>query len=42
MTAVIEVADRGIDPRLEYLGIMAAWVIAASGLAARFFRWDNA
>ncbi|MBV9449530.1 MAG: ABC transporter permease [Streptosporangiaceae bacterium] len=32
----------GIDPRLEYLGIMAAWTLAATILAARFFRWDRA
>jgi ABC-2 type transport system permease protein len=33
---------QGTDPRLEYLGIMAAWAIVAGGLAARFFRWDSA
>jgi ABC-2 type transport system permease protein len=33
---------QGVDPRLEYLGIMAAWMIVAAGLAARFFRWDRA
>jgi ABC-2 type transport system permease protein len=33
---------QGIDPRLEYLGIMAAWTVLAGGLAARFFRWDSA
>jgi ABC-2 type transport system permease protein len=32
----------GIDPRLEYLGIMAAWALVAAALAARFFRWDQA
>lgn len=32
----------GIDPRLEYLGIMAAWTLAATILATRFFRWDRA
>ena len=32
----------GIDPRPEYLGIMAAWALLAGGLAARFFRWDKA
>jgi len=32
---------QGIDPRLEYLGIMAAWAMIAGGLAARFFRWDK-
>jgi ABC-2 type transport system permease protein len=32
----------GIDPRLEYLGIMAAWTLVAGALAARFFRWDQA
>ena len=32
----------GIDPRPEYLGIMAAYALVAGGLAARFFRWDQA
>jgi ABC-2 type transport system permease protein len=32
----------GIDPRLEYLGIMAAWAVVAGVLAARFFKWDKA
>ena len=32
----------GIDPRPEYLGIMAAWTLVAAALAARFFRWDKA
>jgi ABC-2 type transport system permease protein len=32
----------GIDPRPEYLGIMAAWALVAGALAARFFRWDQA
>ena len=32
----------GIDPRLEYLGIMAAWALVAGSLAARLFRWDQA
>jgi ABC-2 type transport system permease protein len=32
----------GIDPRPEYLGIMAAWALVAGILAARFFRWDKA
>jgi len=32
----------GIDPRPEYLGIMAAWAVVAGVLAARFFRWDKA
>jgi ABC-2 type transport system permease protein len=32
---------QGVDPRLEYLGIMAAWALAAGALAARFFRWDS-
>ncbi len=32
----------GIDPRPEYLGIMAAWALIAGALAARFFRWDKA
>jgi ABC-2 type transport system permease protein len=32
----------GIDPRPEYLGIMAAWALIAGALAARFFRWEQA
>jgi len=32
----------GIDPRLEYLGIMAAWTLVAGVLAARLFRWEQA
>jgi len=32
----------GIDPRPEYLGIMAAWALVAGALSARFFRWDKA
>jgi ABC-2 type transport system permease protein len=32
----------GIDPRLEYLGIMAAWALVGGALAARFFRWEQA
>jgi ABC-2 type transport system permease protein len=32
----------GIDPRPEYLGIMAAWALLAGAAAARFFRWDQA
>jgi ABC-2 type transport system permease protein len=32
----------GIAPRLEYLGIMAAWALVAGILAARFFKWDKA
>ncbi|HEX6523386.1 MAG TPA: ABC transporter permease [Streptosporangiaceae bacterium] len=32
----------GIDPRLEYLGIMAAWTLVAAVLATRFFKWDKA
>jgi ABC-2 type transport system permease protein len=32
----------GIDPRPEYLVIMAAWALVAAALAARFFRWDQA
>ena len=32
----------GLDPRPEYLGIMAAWAVVAGALAARFFRWDQA
>jgi ABC-2 type transport system permease protein len=31
----------GADPRLEYLGIMAAYVVIAGALAARFFRWQQ-
>jgi ABC-2 type transport system permease protein len=31
----------GVDPRLEYLGIMAAYVVIAGTLAARFFRWQQ-
>ncbi len=30
----------GQDPRLLYLGIMAAWAAAAGLAAARFFRWE--
>jgi ABC-2 type transport system permease protein len=32
----------GIDPRPQYLGIMAAWAVVAGALAARFFRWEQA
>ncbi len=32
----------GIDPRPEYLGIMAAWALVAGTLSARLFRWDQA
>jgi ABC-2 type transport system permease protein len=32
----------GLDPRLEYLGIMAAWALVAGAVAARFFRWEQA
>jgi ABC-2 type transport system permease protein len=32
----------GIDPRPEYLGIMAAWALVAGALAAHFFRWEQA
>jgi ABC-2 type transport system permease protein len=32
----------GIDPRLEYLGIMAAWALVAGAVAVRFFRWEQA
>ncbi len=32
----------GIEPRPEYLVIMAAWALIAGALAARFFRWDQA
>jgi ABC-2 type transport system permease protein len=31
----------GVDPRLEYLGIMAAYAVIAGTLAARFFRWQQ-
>ena len=31
-----------LNPRPEYLGIMAAWALLAGALAARFFRWDQA
>ena len=33
---------QGTDPRLEYLGIMAAWAVGATVLAARYFKWDRA
>jgi ABC-2 type transport system permease protein len=32
----------GIDPRPEYLGIMASWALIAGVLAVRFFRWEQA
>ena len=32
----------GLDPRLEYLGIMAAWALVGGAVAARFFRWEQA
>jgi len=32
----------GIEPRPEYLGIMAAWALVAGTVAARFFRWEQA
>jgi len=32
----------GLAPRPEYLGIMAAYVLIAGALAARFFRWEQA
>jgi len=32
----------GVDPRPEYLGIMAAWAVVAAALTARFFRWEQA
>jgi ABC-2 type transport system permease protein len=32
----------GIDPRPEYLVIMAAWTVIAGALAVRFFRWQQA
>ena len=31
----------GVGPRPEYLGIMAAYVVIAGTLAARFFRWQQ-
>ena len=31
----------GVDPRPEYLGIMAAYAVIAGALAARFFRWER-
>jgi ABC-2 type transport system permease protein len=31
----------GVAPRPEYLGIMAAYVVIAGALAARFFRWQQ-
>jgi ABC-2 type transport system permease protein len=31
----------GLDPRPEYLGIMAAYAVIAGALAARFFRWEQ-
>lgn len=33
---------RGVDPRLEYLGIMAAWAALATVLAVRYFKWEKA
>jgi ABC-2 type transport system permease protein len=33
---------QGIDPKLEYLGIMAAWTLVATVLAVRYFKWDKA
>ena len=32
----------GLNPRPEYLGIMAAYAVIAGALAARFFRWEQA
>jgi len=32
----------GLDPRPQYLGIMAAYAVIAGALAARFFRWERA
>src|SRR5579859_2827513 len=32
----------GLEPRPEYLGIMAAWALGAGLLAVRFFRWSQA
>jgi ABC-2 type transport system permease protein len=31
----------GLDPRPEYLGIMAAYAVIGGALAARFFRWEQ-
>jgi ABC-2 type transport system permease protein len=33
---------QGVDPRLEYLGIMAAWAALATALAVRYFKWEKA
>ena len=32
----------GVTPRLEYLGIMAAYAVIAAAVSARFFRWEQA
>ncbi|MBV9207788.1 MAG: ABC transporter permease [Actinobacteria bacterium] len=32
----------GLDPRPQYLGIMAAYAVISGALAARFFRWEQA
>jgi ABC-2 type transport system permease protein len=32
----------GLEPRPEYLGIMAAWALICGALAVRFFRWTQA
>lgn len=32
----------GIDPRPEWLGIMAAWAALATLLAVRYFKWEKA
>jgi ABC-2 type transport system permease protein len=32
----------GLEPRPEYLGIMAAWALGTGLLAVRFFRWSQA
>jgi ABC-2 type transport system permease protein len=32
----------GLEPRPEYLGIMAAWALVCGVLAVRFFRWAQA
>ena len=32
----------GLDPRPEYLGIMAAYAVILGALAVRFFRWEQA
>jgi hypothetical protein len=32
----------GVTPRLQYLGIMAAYAVIAAAVSARFFRWEQA